>query len=53
MKREQTQPHAPDEADNGQQNRPADVDDQHIGAREDQVTPTTPPRPDDDEPKQG
>jgi hypothetical protein len=28
-------------------------EDKHIGALEDQVTPTMPPRPDDDEPKQG
>jgi hypothetical protein len=33
--------------------RRAAPEDKHIGALEEQVTPTTPPRPDDDEPKQG
>lgn len=28
-------------------------DEAHIGATEEQVTPTTPPSPNDDEPKQG
>ena len=30
-----------------------DEADNHVGATEDQVTPTTPPNPNDDEPKQG
>ncbi len=32
---------------------PATANDDHMGAKEDQVSPTSPPRPDDDEPKQG
>jgi hypothetical protein len=32
---------------------PTNGADEHIGATEDQVRPTTPPAPDDDEPKQG
>jgi hypothetical protein len=31
----------------------ASVEEAHIGATEEQVTPTTPPSPTDDEPKQG
>ena len=30
-----------------------DAGDRHIGATENQVSPTMPPRPEDDEPKQG
>ena len=32
---------------------PADRSEKHIGATEDQVMPTLPPKADDDEPKQG
>ena len=32
---------------------PLSEDEAHIGATEDQVAPTTPPSPNDDEPKQG
>lgn len=32
---------------------PGGLGEQHIGATEDQVTPTMPPKGDDDEPKQG
>jgi hypothetical protein len=33
--------------------RPTDAEEGHMGATEDQMVPTLPPLPDDDEPKQG
>jgi hypothetical protein len=33
--------------------RPTDAEEGHIGAMENQMVPTLPPLPDDDEPKQG